>query len=83
MNFDTPTQAPISDKGGMVTLAWQQLFNLWQAAMLAAYSSGPTANRPTSRLWIGRQFYDTDLNQPVYVSAVNPTVWRDASGAVV
>ena len=45
--------------------------------------SGVTADRPTSLLWIGRRYYDTTLNKPVFVSAVKPTVWRDAAGAVV
>ena len=45
--------------------------------------SGVTANRPKDGLWIGRQFYDTTLNKPVFVSAVNPTVWRDAGGTIV
>lgn len=45
--------------------------------------SGTTAERPTKSLWIGRRYYDRTLNKPVYVSSVNPTVWRDASSAVV
>lgn len=82
-NFDVPFQAPIADKDGAVTLAWRALLTRWQAAVQSLYQSGPTADRPTSGLWIGRQFYDTTLNQPVYVSAVKPTVWRDAAGGIV
>ena len=40
-----------------------------------------TAN-PTANLWVGRRFYRTDLNYPVWCSAVSGT-WRDATGTVV
>ena len=64
-------------------VTWGQWFSLVTRFVNALKSSGPTANRPTDGLWIGRQFYDTTLNKPVFVSAVKPTVWRDAAGTVV
>jgi hypothetical protein len=45
--------------------------------------SGPTANRPTKNLWIGRFYFDTDLQMPIWVLTVNPSVWVDATGTVV
>ena len=65
------------------TLAWEAVFTRWQSIIAADQQSGATADRPTEGLWIGRRFYDTTLNKPIYVSAVKTTVWRDASGAVV
>jgi hypothetical protein len=50
---------------------------------LANQQSGITADRPTSGVWIGRRYYDTTLNKPVYVSAVKPIVWRDSAGVIV
>lgn len=51
--------------------------------LFAVQQSGTTANRPTSRLWIGRQFYDTTLNLPIWVKTINPVVWQDAAGNTV
>lgn len=45
--------------------------------------SGATAQRPTKNLWLGRRYYDTTLNKPVYLSAVSPNVWRDAAGTII
>ena len=44
-------------------------------------SESGTAN-PTTNLWIGRRFYRTDINKPVWCSAVSGT-WRDAAANVV
>lgn len=81
-SFDIPF-GRVVDEDGNADPTWDQWFNRVQSIVGAAQQSGVTANRPTSGLWIGRFFYDTTLNKPVYVSAVRPTVWRDASGAVV
>lgn len=46
--------------------------------------SGTTAQRPTTRLWVGRFYYDTTLNLPIWVNAVTPSiVWKDAAGNTV
>jgi hypothetical protein len=80
--FEQPGDLPISD-GGRVLPAWSQWFTRVHAAVSSLYQSGSTANRPTVGLWIGRRYYDTTLNKPVWVSAVKPTVWRDAAGVVM
>ena len=49
----------------------------------AIQESGITADRPIKNVWLGRRYYDTTLNKPIYVSAVKPIVWRDSAGAVV
>lgn len=81
-NFSQPS-GDLTDKSGPLSLSWAQWYQRIQNVAVAAYSSGPTAQRPVTGLWLGRQYYDTTLNKPVFVSAVNPTVWRDAAGAVV
>ena len=81
--FDYPNDAQIADSKGIITVPWGQWFSLVQTTISAARQSGTTANRPTSVLWVGRQYYDTTLGKPVFVDSVNPTVWHDASGAIV
>lgn len=84
-SFEQPSAGsfPVVTEDMRATPAYQQWFTKVHNAVQSIYQSGPTSDRPTSLLWIGRSYYDTDLNQPVYVSAVKPTVWRDASGAIV
>jgi hypothetical protein len=43
-------------------------------------ASGTTANRPTERLLVGQQYYDTTLGIPIWY---NGTVWKNASGTTV
>lgn len=61
------------------TLPWfEQLARIVNAGV----SSGTTANRPTSLLWAGRFYWDTDLGKPVFVKSISPTVWVDGAGTV-
>lgn len=81
--FDYPADFELVDLRRIVTVPWGQWLSLVQATVLASRQSGTTANRPQSVLWIGRIYYDTTLGKPIWVNSVNPTVWHDASGAVV
>ena len=78
-----PDSGPIMDASENFAPPWANWFSLTDRYASSVAQSGITADRPTSNLWIGRFFYDTTINKPVYVSAVNPTVWRDAAGVVV
>jgi hypothetical protein len=78
-----PDSGPMMDPQGNFAPQWGSWFTLTDTTASAMRQSGPTADRPVSVLWIGRQFFDTDLGFPVWVSAVNPTVWVDATGALV
>ena len=51
--------------------------------LFAAQQSGTTANRPTSRLWVGRPYFDTTLTLPIWVASTSPAVWVDAAGNTV
>lgn len=66
---------------------------LYRGRMRAATpQAGATADRPT-RGFVGDDYFDTDLNKPIWVSAAdaadgNPvggtiTEWRDAAGVDV
>lgn len=82
-SFEQPGDFPVVGEDRHATRVWAQWLTRVHQAVSALYQSGPTAERPTALLWVGRSFYDTTLNQPVYVSSVKPTVWRDAAGSVV
>ncbi|QIM51624.1 hypothetical protein [Hydrogenophaga crocea] len=83
MSFDFPSNDPVLDSEGRAFRTYLQWFNWLHLTAQAIRQSGPTAERPTNLLWVGRPFYDTTLNKPVYVSQVRPTiVWRDAAGVV-
>lgn len=63
-----------------VTRAWQAQVSRFITAML---SSGTTADRPTSFLYVGRTYFDTSLGaagKPIWYNGTN---WVDATGATV
>lgn len=82
MSFDIP-DPQLVDGAGKATAPWQSWLSRVHSIVITGQQSGPTADRPTSQVWIGRQFFDTTLNKPVFVAAVKPIVWRDAAGTVV
>ena len=72
------------DDQGNVTPAFLQVWTLWGDFVTAGKQSGVTADRPTQGLWVGRTYFDTTLNKPVWVKTATGTpVWVDATGAVV
>lgn len=81
--MDYPDNSPIVSDDKRITTPWNHWFQRVQNVVLAAYSSGTTANRPTKLLWVGRFFFDTTLGKPVWVKSVGPVVWIDATGTVV
>lgn len=83
MSFELPSNDPVVGDDKKAFRTWMQWFSTVHNIVQSIQQSGPTAERPTSMLWIGRQFYDTTLSKPVYVRAVKPTVWRDAAGTIV
>lgn len=83
MSQGLPETDPFVDEQRYSSRTWMQWLSWVHRVVSACTQSGPTADRPTTVLWIGRQYYDTTLNKPVYVRAVKPTVWRDAAGSIV
>lgn len=84
-NYDTPNNSePVVDENGMVTLSWNQWISRTHRAAFSVQQSGATPERPASVLWIGRFFFDTTLNKPIWIKQVKPVVlWCDATGATV
>ena len=62
---------------------WRAFFSAVYNATNALTMSGTTANRPVTFIYVGRPYFDTTLGIPIWVKTTNPTVWVNATGAVV
>lgn len=73
-----PVRTPIKD----LPREWQDWFHSIRAHVLdITVLAGPTAQRPTKGLWVGKSYFDTTLNKPVWLKTVSPVAWVDATGA--
>lgn len=70
---EPPNNTPIDGAGTPVPGGWREWFS--RVALLANGDSGPTADRPTKGLYIGKSYFDTTLGYPVYLASVKPSVW--------
>lgn len=73
-------QPPRSLSNSVEEMGW-----LEQVARIAntMVSSGTTAQRPTDFLYLGRFYWDEDLDKPVWVKSIGPpAVWVDGVGTV-
>ena len=59
---------------------WRNFFQQVFTICNALTTSGTTAQRPTTLLWVGRTYYDTTLNRPIWYTGSN---WIRADGTVV
>ena len=73
----------LTDSKGVMTAVWQAWFGSIFQWLGPQGQAGTTAQRPTTKLYIGLQFFDTTLGLPVFVKSLNPTVWVNGAGAVV
>lgn len=80
-------RGPLVDDNGLLNPAWAAWFTQVDAVVKAGKTSGPTSERPTTQLWIGRPYFDKTLNIPIWVQSVPakpaPAVWCDATGTPV
>jgi hypothetical protein len=81
-----PQQAAWLKKDMLSVEAYSWLDTVFNVLMPAT-QSGPTANRPTTRLWVGRVYFDTTLGYPVWVQSVNASTyvatWVNGAGTTV
>jgi hypothetical protein len=75
-----PTRIPLLDDRGMVNDKWLEFFSAAFFSLQAQESSGTTAKRPLKNLFIGRPYFDTTLNRPIWYTGTN---WIRADGVVV
>lgn len=80
------TDVPVSDIPTPKSMESTALFSWFKSVFIICFSmqqSGTTAQRPTTNLWIGRFYFDTTLNLPIWVKTVSTVVWIKADGTVV
>ena len=80
---EAPLQEAISDKSGLVTMAWIAWLKQITLYVGAINDSGTTAQRPTKGLWIGRPYFDTNLGYIIHLKSASPIVWVNGAGATV
>jgi hypothetical protein len=65
----------------LVSFPWATWFNHLWTIVSALDGHGPTNKRPTTDLYIGRQYFDETLGKPVFIKSLKPTtVWVDSTG---
>lgn len=86
-----PAQSPIGTvtlNGKPVNVALNPLWSAWlqrvQSLVQTVGNSGGTAARPLDTaqvpLFVGQDFFDTDLGFKVTVASLQPTVWVNGAG---
>ena len=80
---EAPLQEAISEKSGLVTMAWIAWLKQITLYVGAINDSGTTAQRPTKGLWIGRPYFDTSLGYIIHLKSASPIVWVNGAGATV
>jgi hypothetical protein len=75
--INPPPSIPVDDTDGL-SLPWRNFFSQAYRLLIAMLASGPTADRPTTFLWVGRQFFDSTLGYAIWWDGAQ---WVDATGA--
>lgn len=78
-DLNTP-QGIMVDRDGSPLPPWYRWLTIAGNVLTALTTSGTTAERPVSFLWIGRTYFDTSLNIPVWYDGNGSTGWCDATG---
>ena len=88
--INAPNTTPVDrlevDKRGRVSLVavadgWRNFFNAVFAICNGVTQSGPSAQRPTEDVWLGRVYWDSTLQIPIYYAGGG--VWKSAAGVPV
>jgi hypothetical protein len=75
-----PSQNKISEESGMPNGSWVEFFSDVFKSVRALQTSGTTAQRPTKGLYVGRPYFDTTINRPIWYNGTN---WIRADGVIV
>jgi hypothetical protein len=78
-----PTRSPLTREQFdqmMGSPEWLEFFSDAYFAIASLQQSGTTAKRPTKGLYIGKPYFDTTLNRPIWYTGTN---WIRADGVVV
>lgn len=63
-----------------INQSWGAFFSQVFVVLVALTQSGTTAQRPVKLLFVGRTYFDTTLNRPIWYTGTN---WIRADGVVV
>ena len=75
-----PNQVAVTLKDGIIEPAWKAFFTDVYNGVFATQQSGTTAQRPTKLLFVGRPYFDTTINRPIWYTGTN---WIKSDGVVV
>jgi len=77
-----PSARNLVDKNQNTTSEWITWFTVLWSVTDSIDSSGTTADRPISNLFVGRTYFDTTLGKPIWLKSARPNVWVLADGTV-
>lgn len=75
-----PNQLAVTNKDGIIDPSWKAFFTDIYNGVFAVQQSGTTSLRPTKLLYVGRMYFDTTLNRPIWYTGTN---WIKSDGVVV
>lgn len=75
--INQPPDGPAVNPDGTVTPGWRPFFSAIFQILAAMTQSGTTAQRPTTFLWVSRNYYDSTLGLPIYYKGPG---WVKADG---
>ena len=78
-NLEAPKDVMVG-KDGMPLPLWYQWFALVGNVLIAVTSSGTTAQRPTKFLWVGRNYWNTDITQMEWYDGTTWVTWGGGGG---
>lgn len=83
--IDDLTGLQIADKNGQITPPFASWFHKAFVLLFAIQQSGTTASRPTKQMWVGRPYFDTTINKPIWAKTISgvTVTWVDATGTTV
>jgi hypothetical protein len=78
--INQPPDGPLVNMDRTVTPGWRPFLSAVFQLLAAMTQSGTTVQRPTTFLWVGRNYFDTTLGIPIWYEG---PAWVDATGAPV
>lgn len=73
-------QPPLTDVDTKLGQGWAEWLSSAFTILTNVTQSGTTAQRPVTMLYVGRTYFDTTINRPIWYTGTN---WIRADGVVV
>lgn len=78
-NLEAPKSVMVGNDGAPLPL-WYQWLSLVGNVLIAITSSGNTASRPIRFLWVGRNYFNTDITQMEWYDGTTWVTWGGGGG---